>query len=107
MNLHLVLRHKKNPIQKFKNEWLDYDRPSTIETTKEIGRLCNELNAKGEMIFIHRCGFEKLKPSVICKAKVIEVSKIKTKTVVKFASHKLMNVSPDFAPPRGTNFYWA
>jgi hypothetical protein len=105
MNLHLVLRHRKNPVQTFKNKWLDDDRPESIETTKEIGKLCAEIIEKREMVYIHRCGFGEFTPCLTCKAEVIEVSKIKTKTVVKFANHKLIRVSPKFAPPRGTNCY--
>ena len=55
MVLYLVIRHRKAKPS-WKNEWLDDDRLRAIETTAEIGSLCENAKENGEQVFVHRCG---------------------------------------------------
>lgn len=73
MALYVVVRHPGNPDQRWNNEWLDYSRLVTLETTPEIGRRCELARRRGERIFIHRSGWREHERRVCCSVRVKEV----------------------------------
>ena len=106
--LHVVVRHRQNSDQRWANGWLDDDRLEKITTTVEIGELCAEAKARGEIVLVHRCGWADLPPLVCCAASVIRVAPIDQRTSeVTFAAQQVRRSKPLVAPHLGQNYYWA
>ena len=107
-NLFVVVHHQQDSNQPWINSWIDDNRLDAITTTIEIGRLCEDLKKNSELIFVHRCGYGEMRPSICCSAWVIEVAQIDRKTsLVKFGKQNALNSLPAFSPHSGQNFYFA
>jgi hypothetical protein len=88
------------------NSWLDDERLEAITTTVEIGQLCRDAMEKDERVFIHRCGWGSLQPSVCCSASVAKVSGIDQRTTfVIFRPQHVPRGTPSVSPHPGQNYY--
>lgn len=104
--LHLVIHHRKDSSQPWKNDWLDDDRVGTITTTSEIGRHCEKARRSGERVRFHRCSYGPSGPLICAEARVASVQDVDKKTcLVRFAEHTVMQLTPQVIPQRGTNWY--
>src|SRR5881394_4404849 len=106
--LYVVVHHRRDPSQPWTNSWLDDERLEAITTTTGIGELCSDAMARGEPVFVHRCGCAESHPSVCCAATVVQSAPIDRRTsVVTFAAQKVLGVAPPVAPHPGQSYYWA
>src|SRR5437870_8256752 len=82
MTLHVVLHHRRDPHQPWTNNWVDDDRIESIQTTVEIGRLCEAARARDERVFVHRCAWGSNPPTICCSAKVSQIAAIDRRTTL-------------------------
>jgi hypothetical protein len=101
---HIVVRHRQNPIQRFKNDWRDDEWLDAITTTAEIVRLCRETQERHEPVYVHRCGWADIPPTICCSVAVAEVDSKKKR--VTFSQQQLLNTPPRYKPGRGESFYF-
>jgi len=104
-SLYVVVRHSRNPAQTFKNVWLDDDRLLSITTTDEIGRLCLKAQRDCKVVYVHRCGWDKVPPTICCSVSVQHVQSIPGSPKVTFSDCTVLNNPPAFSPERGQSFY--
>ena len=112
MKLYLVVRHRQNPQQLWLNIWQDDvndEQLTSIETTLEIGNLCNEEKNRNHLVYIHRCGYEDYPPMICCSACVAEVTATDNANRVKilFREQTTLNSPPIIQPVRHQNYYFA
>jgi len=108
MSLYVVVHHRQDNSQPWKNAWLDDHLIEGIQTTKEIGKLCIQAKERGEQVFVHRCGYQEHLPLVCCSAEVDNVAEIdNVTTLVRFIVPTLLSENPPITPVRGQNFYIA
>ena len=106
--LYVVVHHRQDTDQRWPNSWLDDERLEAITTTLEIGGLCSDAMARGDSVFVHRCGWADSQPSVCCAASVIQSAPIDQRTsVVTFAAQQVLGATPPVSPHPGQNYYWA
>ena len=87
----------------------DYQRKEiTTTTTIEIGRLCQQAQARGDRVFVHRCGWGDACPIICCSAAIIGVDSIdKHESLVRFGEQQVLDISPLVSPQAGQSFYFA
>ncbi len=108
MALHVIVHHQRDTVQPWINAWLDDQRIEAIQTTKEIGGLCQGAKERGQRVFVHRCGSGELSPQIGCSAEVESVDKIdNTTALVWFKNPIPLNQVPPRSPNKGQNFYLA
>jgi hypothetical protein len=56
MALYVVVHHQQDENQPWVYAWLDDELIEAIQTTSEIGRLCQRAKERGERVYVHRCG---------------------------------------------------
>ena len=106
MPLHVVVHHQQDKNQPWVNAWLNDDLIEAIQTTREIGTLCQNAKAGGERVCVHRCGWGDLSPVICCSALVEDVGAIdKSTALVRFADARPLNERPSRSPAKGQNFY--
>ncbi len=103
MAFFVVLHHPRDPRQPWANGWVKGtdDRVEAITTTHAIAKRCLE-NGR---VFVHRCGFDREPPSVVCEAEVLGADKVGRDTIVRFRTTRTMRVVPAVVPGPGQNFY--
>lgn len=105
MAFYIVLHHPRDPHQPWANAW----RPGTddqieaITTTRTIARRCQE---EGR-VFVHRCGFEREPPSVVCEAEVVRVDALGNSAMVTLRVRRKLREVPPIVPNAGQNSYEA
>jgi hypothetical protein len=85
--LYIVLHHRNNPHNKWKdNQWLDDDRVASITTTPEVAEQCKQQG----IAYVHRCGWKerRIKPTISCSAMVKSVSGSPDSPIVHFKDTK-------------------
>jgi hypothetical protein len=108
MALYVVLHHRGDERRPWVNAWIDDDLVEAITTTKEIGARCLKSKARGERVFVHRCGWGGNAPVVSCSAEVEDVDSIDRSTVlVRFREATAVHGEPPITPNEGQNFYEA
>jgi hypothetical protein len=108
MNLYVVVHHQQDNNQPWVNAWLNDQLIEAIQTTNEIGRMCRQAKARGERVFVHRCGWAEWRPVICCSAEVEEVGVIDNSTMlVRFREASPLNNNPPTVPGQGQNFYLA
>ncbi len=108
MGLYLVVHHRLDPNQSWSNEWIDDQRLQTILTTPEVGELCARAQQHGQEVFVHRCEWGGVPPTVCCKVKVASVKLVDERNrMVSFSDILTMNQPPPGRPMRGQNSYEA
>lgn len=108
MALYVVVHDRRDENQPRVNAWLDDDVIEAIQTTTEIGHLCQRAKERGERVFVHRCGWGDCSPVVCCSAVVEDVGAIDRATaLVRFGPAVRLEQSPPRMPVRGQNFYTA
>jgi hypothetical protein len=106
MALYLVVHHGQDRDD-WGNHWLDDDRLHSITTTTEIGRLCSSAKNTGERVFIHRCGWGSIEPTICCSVLVSRAVNIGSGDLVEFTEPVVLDRRPPVQPGRGQNFYEA
>lgn len=108
MPLYVVVHHQNDENQSWVNAWLNDQLIEAIQTTTEIGTLCRNAKARGERVFVHRCGCAESSPLICCSAEVEEVGQIdNTTALVRFTGAVPLNGTPPRSPVQGQNFYLA
>jgi hypothetical protein len=108
MALYVVLHHRRDPNQPWVNSWFDDERIEAIQTTLEIGKLCKRAQDDGDLVFVHRCGFDGDVPIVCCAARVAQSAPVDRGTYsVTFCGTARRSLVPPLSPARGQNFYIA
>lgn len=106
MALYIVVHHRSDQSQPWCNAWIDDNQIQAIQTTVEIGQMCERAMRNGGRIFVHRCGWGECAPAICCSAKVESVDAIDRRTtLVIFDDPVTLNDQPTFAPGRGQNCY--
>jgi hypothetical protein len=106
--LYVVVHHGRDPDQRFSNSWLDDERLEAIMTTVEIGQLCQNVQQKQELVYVHRCGWADVRPTVCCSASVDRVDSVDRQTkLVMFANQQKLDELPPVTPQSGQSFYFA
>src|ERR1041385_654432 len=99
MALYVVLHHRKDSVQPWVNSWLDDDRIEAIQTTTEIGQLCQQCATDSEPVFVHRCGSAEHDPVICCAAKVAQAAPIDRSTyLVTFTEAGQLAITPPRTP---------
>jgi hypothetical protein len=105
MALYLVVRHQRAE-QRWPNFWLADDRLETIQTTSEIGRLCEAAQRVGERVFVHRCAWQGGPGLICCSVLVSRVDRLSSQMrLVTFADPLVLGVAPVHHPNQGDNWY--
>ncbi len=108
MALYVVVHHRQDTNQPWVNSWLDDERIEAIQTTNDIGSLCQEAQLHGEPVFVHRCAWAENLPSVCCSVKVAQAVPIDRRTfLVTFADPIPLCSVPPVSPAKGQNSYLA
>lgn len=109
MGLHVVVHHRKDPDQPWRdNIWLDGDLLQAIVTTAEIGRLCEGAQRRGERVSVHRCAWGGIPPTICCTVQVKRVASLSRRTsLVEFTLVEAANRTPPVQPLPGQNSYEA
>jgi len=104
---YIVVHHKQDINQPWVNSWLDDHRLDAIQTTRKVAEICDTVHRNEQHIFVHRCAFGSLSPSICCSASVTSVQKIDRKTwLVKFSNQQILSgTRPPAQPMRGQNYY--
>ena len=106
MALYLVVHHRSDPDQPWANAWQDEYCLRAIQTTAEIGTLCEQARRTGERVYVHRCGCGSFAPTVCCSVSVARVHVIDRGTsLVEFQDAARLNLTPRVQPGRGQNWY--
>ena len=106
MALYIVVHHKGDPSQPWPNNWLDDQRLQAIETTAEIGRLCQEARQERTRVYVHRCRWGDNPPTICCSVSVQRVSSINRRTsLVEFNDIEVSTGNPPEHQLPGQNFY--
>jgi len=108
MALYVVVHHNRDSNQPWVNSWLDDERLEAIQTTRQIGEFCRAAQQANESIFVHRCRWGDIEPTICCSASVAQVGKIDERTsLVTFDSQQVLNVPSPVTPTLGQNYYMA
>ena len=108
MALYIVVHHQQDSHKPWQNNWIDDEQLETIQTTAEIGRMCEQAQRRGERVFVHRCAWGSFAPVVCCSVQVAQVASIDRRTsLVTFSEPMVLNLAPPFSPLLGQNFYEA
>lgn len=107
MALFLVVHHQRDVSQPWQNVWLDDNRLKCIMTTTEIGRRCKSAKKIGERVFVHRCGWDSMEPTVCCSVLVSRAENLGSDYLVEFSEPLVLDHPPPVQPGRGQNFYEA
>ena len=108
MALYIVVHHRRDPHQPWQNDWLDDSRLQAITTTAEIGRLCEQAQQRNEAVFVHRCAWGGITPTLCCSVQVAQIEHIDRRTdLVAFTNAMPISTDPLMSPTRGQNFYIA
>ena len=106
MTLHVVLHHHQDPNQPWTNDWVDDERIQSIQTTTEIGRLCQDAQRRNDAVFVHRCAWGGNSPIICCCAMVTRVATIDRRTaLVTFEGATALGLTPPVQAFLGQNFY--
>jgi hypothetical protein len=106
MALYVVVHHRQDPHQPWANDWLDDRRVNVIKTTTEIGNLCEQSRQRNERVFVHRCAWGGITPTVCCCVQVAQVVALDRRTsLVTFAHAVPLMAEPQVLPRHGLNFY--
>ena len=106
--LYVVVHHSRDTHQPWPNSWLDDKRLEAIETTTEIGRLCQDAKQRNEPVFAHRCAWGSSQPLVCSSASVAQAASIDPCTsLVTFEGQQVLNVAPPVSPYPGQSYYVA
>src|SRR6185436_10298199 len=101
-NLYVVVRHRRDPDQRFVNSWLDDEQLEAITTTHEIGQLCQDGQQRSERVCVHRCGWSDTRPTICCSVSVVRVDSVDGWTsLVRFADQQVLDMLPPVTPHRG------
>lgn len=107
MNLCIVVHHRNDPRQPWANSWVDDDCIQVIQTTRAIGQFCSKAKEQNQKIFVHRCGWGGIRPTICCEANVNRVDPIDKKTcIVTFCDAKTTDREPTAIPGQGQNYYF-
>jgi hypothetical protein len=107
-SLYIVVHHPKDHSQPYSNAWLDGDRLEAITTPTEVGALCDSARQKRERVYVHRCGWSEVKPTICCSVSVARVDSIDSETkLVRFDNQQLLASAPRVPVRPGQNFYFA
>ena len=108
MALFIVVHHREDIRQPWRNSWLDDERLRAITTTPQIGHMCEDSALRGERVFVHRCTWGEHRPSVVCSVEVDRVDAVDRRTsLVTFQDEEVIGVPPPRSPQLGQNFYEA
>jgi hypothetical protein len=108
MNFYIVVHHRKDSNQPWKNQWLDDNRIVTITTTRDIGAYCQNLIGTNRIIFVHRCAWGNEKPTICAEVQVEAADPIDKKTyLVRFKNQMVIDTTPPKNPLPGSNSYEA
>jgi hypothetical protein len=108
MSLYVIVHHQQDENQPWVNAWLNDQLIEAIQTTREIGKLCRGAKERGELVYVHRCGWGECLPAISCAAEVEAVAEIdKATALVRFANPSQINSVPPQIPIKGQNFYVA
>lgn len=102
--LYIVVRHRRHQPQRWQNIWFDDKRLWAIETTTEIGQLCEREKEKDEPVFIHRCACG-TRAIVCCSALVTSVEYRGAKCLVTFGESTVLNIPPTVTAPRRNHYF--
>lgn len=103
MALYVVLHHRSDPHQPWKNLWDGDDRVVVIETTSQIANLAKD----ARRVFVHRCAYAGAPAALVCEAEVLRAGADGKKGWVEFKTIRTLNAKPPLAPLRGQSFYEA
>ncbi len=106
MAFYIVVHHPSDPNKRYANEWEAQTLLSWITTPKNVAARLEGAKARGERIFVHRCGWGTFPAEICCSALVSEVNDIdKTTALVKFADVQSVGTPPSVTPHAGQNSY--
>ena len=105
MAFFVVVHHKRDQDQPWKNHWLDDDRLQVIETTEDIAARCAEAQRRGERVFVHRCGWLGGPPMVCCSVAIKNARHGSNLGWVEFHDPVILDIPPTVQPGRGQNCY--
>ncbi len=103
MRFFVVLHHPRNPHQPWANAWVrgTDDQIEAITTTHAIAKRCKD---EGRVL-VHRCGFDREPPAVVCEAEFVRADRLGGQTMVTFKTTRTMRAVPKVVPSEGQNFY--
>jgi len=107
MAFFVVVHHRRDQSQPWKNSWRDDDRLEAISTTPDIAGRCALAKRNQEKVFVHRCGWMGSPPTVCCAAAAQEAGSDSSVGWVQFRDHSVLRAKPPLLPGRGQNSYEA
>ncbi len=108
MALFLVVHHPRDTNQPWVNAWGDDHQLQAIQTTTQIGQLCEAARRTGESVFVHRCGCGSKQPIICCAVQVAAVNPLPGGgSLVQFLEPRALDYPPPLQPNRGQNYYEA
>jgi hypothetical protein len=101
-SLYIVLRHRGNRHENWKdNDWADDDHIRSITTTPKVAAQCQE----ADIVYVHRCGWKNILPSICCVAKVERIAGSKKKPQVFFKDVRTVGLPTEKRPYGRMNSY--
>lgn len=109
MALYLVVHHRQDPHQTFRNIWQNDGLLTSIQTTLAIGELCSKEKDMNNRVYIHRCGCRTLgfRPMICCSVRVAEVTISHEQAEVQFEDQREVNCRTKVQPEPGQSNYSA
>jgi hypothetical protein len=103
MAFYIVLHHPRDPHQPWANAWCrgTDDEVEAITTTRAIAKRCRQEGT----VYVHRCGFDRAPPAVVCELEVTRVDGLGASALVSFRVRRKLRVAPAVVPGPGQNFY--
>lgn len=89
-SLYIVVHHQRD-YQNWDNNWADDDCIRSITTTAEVAEACRSAGT----VYVHRCGWKHIKPSICCAATVDRVSESGSQWLVTFKRAEPIGVKPE------------
>ncbi len=103
MAFYVVLHHPRDPHQPWANAWRrgTDDEVEAITTTRAIAQRCRQEGT----VYVHRCGFERTPPAVVCELEVTRIDALGTSAIVSFRVLRKLHAAPSVVPGPGQNYY--
>jgi hypothetical protein len=107
MAFYIVVHHPADPDPtKWANDWDDEGLLRTITTPRAVADRCMLARNRGERIFVHRCAWGGILPTIRCSVQVSEIHDIdKATALMRFSGAKRVDAVPFVVPQQGQNWY--
>jgi len=105
MSFYIVVRDRRNPVQRWSNVWMDDNCIKSITTTLEIAKRCDAIRQRNETLRVHRTQRNGNPAAISCECRVAMVTYGKRSARVEFKDSRPLNLRPPMKPDRGQNCY--